>query len=66
VDKSRQAIESSMTNETTEVTEKSSVSSRKQMKGQSLGRCKIDSLAEDEVIFGEKGIVQLEGTERGE
>jgi len=54
------------TYETTEVTEKPSVSSKKQVKGQSLGRCKIDSLAEDEGILREKGIVQLEGTERSE
>jgi len=36
------------------------------MKGQRLGRCKIDSLVEDEVIFREKGINQLEGTEGSE
>jgi hypothetical protein len=42
------------------------VSSKKQEKGQRLGRCKRDSLAEDEVIFREKGINQLEGTEGNE
>jgi hypothetical protein len=36
------------------------------MKSQRLGRCKIDSLVEYEVIFGEKGINQLEGTEWSE
>ena len=54
------------TNETTEVTEKPSVSSKKQMKGQRLGRCRIGSLAQDEVIFREKGIIQLEGIEGSE
>ena len=42
------------------------MSSKKQIKGQRLGRCKIDSLAEDEGILREKGIVQLEGTEGSE
>jgi hypothetical protein len=51
---------------TTEVAEKYSVSSKKQMKSQRLGRCKIDLFAEDEVICGEKGIVQLEGTKGSE
>jgi hypothetical protein len=54
--------------ETTEVTEKPSVSSKKQMKGQRLGGCKIGSLVliKDEFIFGEKGINHLEGTEGSE
>jgi hypothetical protein len=63
---SRPAIKSSLTYETPKVTEKPSVTSKKQMKGPTLGRCKMDSLAEDEVIFKEKGIVQLEGTEGSE
>jgi len=42
------------------------VSSKKQMKDQRLGRFKIDSLVEDKVIFWEKGINQLEGTEGSE
>jgi hypothetical protein len=36
---------------------------KKQEKGQRLGRGKRDSLAEDEVIFRENGINQLEGPE---
>ena len=54
------------TYETTEATEKASVSSKRQKKGQRLGRCKIDFLVEDEVILGEKGMNRLEGSERGE
>jgi len=59
-------LKTGRTYETTEATEKLSVSSKKQEKGQRLGRCERDSLAEDEVIFREKGINPLEGTEGSE
>jgi hypothetical protein len=36
------------------------------MNGQRLGRCKIDFLVEDEVIFRENGMNQLEGSEGNE
>jgi len=45
--------------ETTEVTEKHSVSSKKQIKRRRLGRWKIDSWVEDEVIFEVKGLEPL-------
>jgi hypothetical protein len=54
--------ENGRTYETTEDTEKHSASSKKQIKRERLGRCKIDSLVENEFIFREKGKNRLEGT----
>jgi hypothetical protein len=42
------------------------VSSKKQIKGERLGKDKIDSLVENEIFLREKGKNRLEGTEGSE